>query len=131
MSDIVTFGIPLISRAAARDWSQIEALFNATLASIYNQTDQNFRIIVASNGRPALRVPVDDRLEFIDHPRSIPYDQQTGNADAGHKRWEIAMRHAELGGGNLMFADADDLISNRLVEFIRRERNPNGCIITD
>lgn len=131
MSDIVTFGIPLISRAAARDWTQIETLFNATLASLYNQTDQNFRIIVASNGRPALRVPVDERLEFIDHPRSIPQDYIAGNIDAGNKRWEIAMRHVELGGGNLVFVDADDLISARLVEFVRRTNDPNGCIITD
>src|SRR6185503_12206705 len=131
MSDIVTFGIPLISRAAARDWMQIEELFNATLASIYNQTDQNFRIIVASGGRPALRVPVDDRLQFIDYPRAIPHGREEGIMDAGKKRWEIAARLVELGGGDLMFADADDLVSSRLVEFVRKTRNPNGCILTD
>lgn len=131
MSDIVTFGIPLISRAAARDWPLIETLFNATLASIYNQTDQNFRIIVASNGRPALRVPIDDRIEFIDHPRSIPHGFEEGCIDAGNKRWEIAARHVELGGGNIMFLDADDLISSRVVEFVRQTRDPNGCIVTN
>jgi glycosyltransferase involved in cell wall biosynthesis len=130
-SDIVTFGIPLISRAAARDWPTSERLFNATLASLYNQTDPNFRIIVASDGRPTLTVPVDERLEFIDRPRPVPHDYENAQADAGIKRWEIAARHSALGGGNIMFVDADDLVSNKLVEFVRRRRNPNGYIITD
>jgi hypothetical protein len=110
-SDIATFGIPLISRRAARDWPMIERLFNATLASLYNQTDPNFRVIVASDGRPALTVAVDERLHFIDHPRPLPQDYQAACGDAGTKRWEIAAKHVELGGGNIMFVDADDLVS--------------------
>ena len=131
MIDIVTLGIPLISRAASRDWAQVERFFNATLASLYNQTDQSFRVIVASNGRPSLKVSIDERIEFIDHPRAIPQSFQEACGDAGNKRWEIVARHVELGGGNIMFVDADDLVSARLVEFVRRARNPNGCIVAD
>ena len=31
-------------------------------------TNPNFRVIVACTGRPEVRIPVDERLEFVDHP---------------------------------------------------------------
>jgi hypothetical protein len=62
--DTVTFDTPLMARAVAQDWASVEHQLSATIGSIYNQTDLNFRIILACTDKSALNVATDGRLEF-------------------------------------------------------------------
>ena len=127
---VFVFGIPLIARSAAYDWDVVVHHFNATLGSIFNQTDPNFRVIVACTGRPEVRIPVDERLEFVDVPeipitrRWKPYE------DIVRRRRAILDRGFGDGEAYLMFADADDLVSNRLVAHVREEGHPFGHVVT-
>jgi GT2 family glycosyltransferase len=124
--DIVTFGIPLMARSVAQDWDRVEHQLGATLGSIYNQTDPNFRIIIACTDRPSLAVPTDERLEFLLCEQVPAVDHTVYISDAARKRSRVAQRLRQLGGGYLMLADADDLISSRLVAYVRETAHPNG-----
>ncbi len=65
-------------------------------------------------------------MEFleVDFPPPIYRDEQI--VDKHRKREVIACRLREEGGGYTMFVDADDLVSNRLVEFVHWDRAPHG-----
>jgi GT2 family glycosyltransferase len=127
--DTVTFGIPLMARSVAQDWERIEHQLSATVGSIYNQTDSNFRIIIACTDRPTLSVATDERLEFLMCEQLPAVDHTVYIGDALNKRFRVARRLRELGGGYLMYADADDLVSDRLVAYVRKTAHPNGYII--
>jgi hypothetical protein len=43
----------------------------------------------------------------------------------------IADRHREHGAGYLMLADADDLISNRLVDYVLTDRHASGYLVQE
>jgi GT2 family glycosyltransferase len=126
---IVTFGIPLMGKAVAGDWARVVRQLEATIGSIYAQTDAHFRIIVAGTDPPPLAVRTDERCEFIAVPQLPQMGRWAGVMDGVRKRHRVAERLRELGGGYLMLTDADDLISTRLVEFVRRDRHPNGYLV--
>ena len=44
---MIYFGIPLRSKETSNNWDKVTEFFNRTLWSVYNQTDPDFRIIVA------------------------------------------------------------------------------------
>lgn len=62
---MIVFAIPLRSKGSTSNWESVVARFNATVQSIFNQTNPNFKVIVACNDIPAMRNEYDDRLEFI------------------------------------------------------------------
>jgi hypothetical protein len=117
-----TFCIPLMPRAAARDWQLVEALLGLTLASVRAQTDRNFRVIIAGHDRPRC-IPADDRFMFLksDWPAEAP---DSRNCDAGRKKYALKEAVLQEGGGLLMYLDADDWIDARLVETARRAIGP-------
>lgn len=112
-----TFGIALIARGNARDWSLVESLLDPTLTSVRAQTDQNFRVIIAGHDRPRLRLH-DPRLSFLPvaWPTRAP---KPCNADAGRKKRVIEDFVLAHGGGLLMLLDADDWVDVHLVEAAR------------
>jgi len=124
----VTFGIPLRATSNPVEWSALCRLLSDTVRSVYNQTDQSFQIIVACDRRPILDFPTDDRLEFLQIALPTPKDHDAGDNDAGAKRWEIARRFLLGGGDYLMFLDADDLVSNQLVKFVRKTKHDSGYV---
>jgi glycosyltransferase involved in cell wall biosynthesis len=115
-----------MARSVAQDWERIEHQLSATLGSIYNQTDPNFRIIIACTDKPDISVATDERLEFLVCEQLPAVDHTVFIADAVHKRFRIAQRLRQLGGGYLMFADADDLVSRKLVAYVHETAHPNG-----
>lgn len=125
---MVTFGIPLKATGNPAEWSALCRLLSDTVRSVYNQTDQSLRIIIACNRMPLLDFSTDDRLEFLQIALASPKGHDEGDNDAGAKRWEIARRFLSGGGGYLMFLDADDLVSNRLVEFVRETQHESGYV---
>lgn len=125
---MIYFLIPLRSKKASKDWDKVSTLFNRTLWSCYNQTDPNFRILVACHDIPDLDKEYDQRVEFIqisEMDAPIPHTPDEMMVDKGYKTHTLAMRLRELGGGYAMMVDADDLISCHTAEFVNR--HPNGC----
>lgn len=123
---MINFGIRLQSRQVSKDWGLVSELFNRTLWSCYNQTDPDFRIIVACHEVPALSRQYDERVEFIQVDAPIPKTHEEMMVDAGYKTHTIAMRIREYGGGYTMMVDADDLVSNRIARFVHERPGENG-----
>jgi hypothetical protein len=112
-----TFGIALISRASARDWSLVEDLLDLSLTSLRAQTDQDFRVVVAGHDRPRMRWR-DPRLTFL-HVDWPVQGSDPCNADSGRKKRVIEDFVLANGGALLMLLDADDWVDVHLVEAAR------------
>lgn len=126
----ITFCIPLLPKAVAKDWTIVENLLRDTLRSLDAQTDRRFSVVLAAH-----EMPVDPK----DYSFSLSFIQAKWNPDdlvAGKlrdKRWKRKLLYDFLrsrGGGYAMFLDADDFVSNKLVAYALGEANPNGYLIT-
>ncbi len=122
------FGIPLRSKATSKNWDNVTTFFNRTLWSVYNQTDPDFRIIVACHDIPELFHEYDQRVEFITVDVPTPSTSEEMMLDKGHKVHTIGMRIRELGGGFTMMVDADDIQSNRIAEYVNKHPDANGFL---
>lgn len=111
-----TFGIPLIARAAARDWPLVEALLGLTLTSLAGQRDGGFRVIVAGHDRPAIDAAVPFDFLRVEWPVAAV---RADNLDRGRKVQAINEAVRSRGGGLLMLLDADDWVDTRLVATAR------------
>lgn len=118
-----TFGIPVLPRSTAGDWSVVENLLGLTLCSLRAQTDGRFRVFIVGHDRPGGAEP-DERFRFIraDWAAAPPGPR---NDDAGRKRYVLNRLAQENGGGLLMILDADDWIDTRLVETARARIGPD------
>lgn len=125
---MIYFGIPLRSKQVSNNWDNVQMLFNRTLASVYNQTDPNFKIIVACHEIPKLYKEYDNRVEFIQVDTPVPKTKHDMMIDKGYKVHTIGMKIREYGGGFTMMVDADDLISNRIAEYVNKHQSENGFL---
>ncbi len=116
------FGIPLRCKASSNDWENICLLFNRTLWSVYNQTNPDFKIIVACHEIPPLTKDYDNRLEFIEVDIPFPKNLDEQMSDKGYKLHSIGKRIREYGSGFTMIVDADDLVSRNIVDFVTKNR---------
>ena len=132
MTEPFVFGIPLIARAAAPDWSVVERLFGWTLAALLAQTDRDFRVILACHDVPRAWATVADDPRFRLAPADWPVEPPSAaNDDGGAKKWRIKQAVREDGGGLLMFLDADDWIARDLVATARATLRPGdvGAVV--
>lgn len=117
MPEPFIFGVPLIARASSADWARVEALLSLTLASVAQQSDGAYRIVVAGHDRPS-ELLTNPRIAFLesDWPAEAV---RADNLDSGRKKNAICEHVLATGGGLLMFLDADDWVHTRLVETAR------------
>lgn len=118
-----TFGIPLLPRACAGDWSRIETLLDLTLRSVLAQTDADFRVLIAGHDRPE-QLPDDPRIQFLQ--AEWPAEGvRSDNLDRGRKTQMINCNVRDTEGGLLMLLDADDWVDRALVEASRATISPD------
>jgi len=119
-----TFGIALVPRASAGNWSLIEALLDLALGSVLAQTDQAFEVVIAGHDRPRTTMDGDPRLAFVGADWPV---EHTGphNDDSGRKKHALNDFVLDRGGGLFMLLDADDWVDRRLVEAARATIGPN------
>ena len=96
---VVTFAIPLRSKAASNDWGKVSALFNRTLASVCRQINGDFRVVVACHDVPELLpgLPL-EKIEFIQVDSPLPRDYHEQMLDKGWKVHACAKWIREQGG---------------------------------
>lgn len=116
---------------SSQNWNEVVRLFNKTLKSIYNQTNPGFRIIVACHDKPVIEAEIDNRLEIIQVSFPTPRNRQEQMKDKYYKKMYIMKRVRDLGGGHVMFVDADDLVSNKISEFVNNNPNSPGWFFYD
>jgi hypothetical protein len=130
---MLTFIVPLRARATTDDWPMVCQLFENTLASIFGQTDPDFRVLVLCHDRPTLRRRYDDRLEYLEVDLPIP-SKKLGVSTMDDKWAKLATGLLHLSHSPphyTMFVDADDLVSRHLVAYVKADADPNGYIIKD
>ncbi len=123
------FGIPVKSRVVAKDWGMVCRLLSRTVASVLNQSVPGFRIVIAHHELPEIPYGGDPRIEFLRADFPPPLYRQEMMVDKNRKREMIAHRLRQMGGGYLMYLDADDLVSGRLAEFVLADRHAHGYVV--
>ena len=124
---MLVFIVPLKSARVADSWEQVSKLFCRTIASACAQTSAEFRIVVACH-----EIPQGDfsnpNLEFIQVPYPAPSTASFSDLrlDKKHKRFTAFTRALEYSPNHVMFLDADDLVSNRLAQFVADHSAANG-----
>lgn len=128
---MLTFVIPVKSKSVSNDWASVGQIFERTLKSICNQTDSNYKILVVCHEIPDI-IYNHEKLHFI-HPDFPPphkkSDDPKGNLlkqriDMGNKiKLGIAYAVKKFNTDYVMLVDSDDLISNRICEFVNSSGN--------
>jgi hypothetical protein len=126
---MICFLIPLRSEKSSSNWDLTVKLLNNTLKSVFNQTEPQFRVMIACHEIPTLAVSYDARLEIIQVNYPPPEQVKDHLTDKYYKKRILVRRAQEHGGKYIMFVDADDYISNRLVNWVKNHDHPSGWFI--
>lgn len=136
---MIIFAIPFRAKDTTNDWDMCVERLNNTIKSIFNQTDKEFKVIVACNDIPILHKKYDDRLEFIKTDIDIPTTWIEMARDKFYKLTVIAVRIREIllqqerpeDGIYVMPVDADDLLNCNIAKYVKEHPNENGFISKD
>lgn len=137
---MIVFAIPLRAKETAKNWEGVENRFWNTIRSIFNQVEEEYRVIVACNEIPempeTMRRICDDRLEFIELDMPIPTEWIEMARDKFWKLLEIAVRIREIlkvqehpeKGIYVLPVDADDLLNCKIAQWCERYPDENGFV---
>lgn len=136
---MIVFAIPLRAKETTNDWKGCLNRFENTLKSIFNQTDEDFKVLVACNELPKLNKEYDDRLEFIITDIPVPKEWLEMAIDKSWKLMIIAIRIREIlleqenpnEGIYVMPVDGDDLLNCNIAKYVKQNPNKNGFVSKD
>jgi hypothetical protein len=116
----IVFAISLKSKRVSRNWERVQENLSKTLRSIFNNSDQNFRIIIAGHKKPDIAELKHERVIWLRVKFPPPINSKGFYMDKVKKRRVIGAYLREIGfSGYFMPVDADDWIHYRFVEYIR------------
>ncbi len=125
----MAFVIPVKSKTVSSDWTYYSSLVNRCINSICNQSNTNFKVIVACHEIPETKFNNDSRVEFLKVGFSSPIlkknpeDLSLKRVDKG-KKIKFATAYAmTIGASYVMIVDSDDCISNKICEFVCENGN--------
>jgi hypothetical protein len=125
------FVIPLKSQKISSNWNQVSNILERTLRSIYNQSSDEYRVLVVCNEIPELKqihAKGDSKTEFfqVDYG-DLPTTIREKDSDKSRKIWAgINVLILDENISHIMILDADDLVSSSLVEFVCSHKSSNG-----
>lgn len=142
------FVIPIKPKQYSRNWDLDNQLLERTIRSIFGQQQKNFKVVIVYNDRPEIKFS--DSALYYEH---YPYgdfsvaqiedwnDRQKWYSpayaermmDKGRKIMLGCKLGKELGCTYLMAVDSDDLVSNKLAEFVdvNQQRKSAGWRFVD
>ncbi len=123
------FIVPIKSAQVSNSWSQVCKLFERTLRSICQQTNQNFKVICVCHEKPEIDfihpcvsyLQVDFPIPYWNKKNFVRSENHNQCVDKGRKMWLGLAEAKNFNPSHIMFVDADDCISNRIVEFVRQQ----------
>lgn len=133
---MIIFAIPFRSKQTTKNWKVSCKNLENTIDSIFNQTDPEFRCILACNEKPEFTKKYDDRLEIISLDIPVPTKWIEMARDKNWKLLVIAKRIREIledqpdtgRGIYVMPVDGDDLLNCNIAEYVKMNPNENGFI---
>ena len=134
---LVTFIIPVRHQDNARDWSLLKANLTQTIASISNQTNDDWRgIIVANEGADLPDLPERFGVERVTFPPNDMHERgkvsmedlyDAFRADKGRRVLMGMLRARD--SRFFMIVDDDDFVSARIVQHAAENPEANGWTI--
>jgi len=116
----------------SRSYDRVTDLLRRTLASVEAQTDKHFVTVIVCNQQPQWATATKNRFFVeVDFPPAAPPSNVTeadswSFADKGAKN-AVGLLHArQFAPTHVMFVDADDFVSRRLAEHVRRHSGAPG-----
>lgn len=127
----IYFGMPLKSRAVAKDWNRVSMVLDNTLRSIFAQTMPDIEVLIACHEQPVTSFDAHPGLHklVIEDAPPDSHDNEGQGRDKQVKIRRLIEEVCRRGGGYLVLMDADDLVSCRLAEFIHTTNNRRGYTI--
>lgn len=126
---MIAFIIAFRHPDSTKDYNHVVQLLKATLESILNQTNGEFRVYIGCNVEPKLDI-LDPRVRFCAIDCPLPSNRKEVLFDKGVKRaFAIQTANAEIVPDYLFLLDADDLVSNDCVEYLYQQdwkNSPGG-----
>ena len=118
----------------AANYDRVEALLQDTLASLTQQTCDDYLVIIVGNRRPAFPLP--ERVVFVEVDFPPPSDlkgPRTGPAsviwDKGTKNAVGLLAARDFGPEYVMFVDADDFVHRELAAFVHARPGHAGWVV--
>lgn len=130
----LTFLVPLRPRAHTRDWRLVSRLCMATIRSCLKNQSPGIRVLLVGHEKPDDFDNVRDlRLSFLRTETSLPkaFQGTPGMQDKWSKIFQGLVEIGKDPPDYFMFVDADDLVSERLYDFLNEHRPPHGAICKD
>ena len=126
---MLTFLVPVKSERVSSNWPKFCSLFEKTLISICNQTDNNFKVVIVCHEKPRLNFTHKNihyvHVDFDPPIRAESESDESINVrrelDKG-KKLEIGVSYAQerFNTDYIMTVDSDDFISNRIAAFVNQ-----------
>ena len=126
---MLIFIVPVKSKTVTSDWAAFSRLVNRSINSICNQSNTNFKVIVACHEIPETKFNDDSRVEFLKVDFSPPIlknnaeDNMLKEFDKGKKIKFAAAYAMKIRASYIMTVDSDDCISNKICEFVSKNGN--------
>jgi hypothetical protein len=137
MSAVVTFIIPVRHQDNARDWGALKANLTQTMASIANQTSNDWRAIIVANEQADLpALPERFEVERVTFPPNDMHERggaeledflEAFRFDKGRRVLKGMLRARD--SRFFMIVDDDDFVSARIVEYAAAHADANGWMI--
>ena len=133
---ILTFVIALRHPDTTPYYDGVERLLASTLRSLDRQTDRRFRTIVVANHpyRPPSDMVSPVETVRVDFPPPPDWDGEKLAREAGvriDKGTKNAVALSRVAGGHVMWVDADDFVSVRMVEFVAAHADEVGWFVDE
>lgn len=128
---MLVFIIPLKSKKVSKSWEYTSKLFERCIKSICNQTSQDFQAIVICHEKPDIQ---------FSHPHILyvqvnfsPPTLGDGDGPMLIDRTQKVMKGLCLARqfkpSHIMIVDADDCVSQKLAEFVSKNKQCNGWYV--
>lgn len=132
---LVAFVTTLRHPSDARDYDRIERYLAHTLRSVCAQSNPDFTVIVVCNRKPAFAGSM-PRVDFVEVDFASPTASGLAASSMDAIRLDRGSKHAVAlaylrakgGADYVMFFDADDLLSNRLVAHVVSHAGAAGFV---
>ncbi len=135
---MIGFIVPFKPASETKNWTKDNGLLQQTIFCLLQQTNPNFRVIVVYTDLPTFEV-ADQRVRMIQFPfpklslEEVPHYKDLIKRFSSEKlvvrRWDKGRKLAyaakiakEEGCDFIMAVDSDDLISNKLVDFVETQK---------
>jgi hypothetical protein len=130
----VVFLIPFASKRVKKNWFEACRHLEQTLKSILNSSCSDYRVVVVGHEFPDFTVEIDERFKFISLDHDLPFHTKKNIAGIMDKmiKIEAAWNYVKNNYSSkyIFKLDADDLISSRLVDYLKSSIEEDGFLIT-